>query len=223
MHASDFSAVIFDWDGVLADTTEMHITSFVNAFQTNGIVIRKNEFRRTYVRELAGLTTIDAVKKYSQMLGLSFSFETKEDTAKLKNAFFEILACYGTRFNVGADTLVMNLHHIGKPIGIASGARSHRLAASLKEFKLSSLFGCVVCAEDVKHGKPAADVWLAAAEKLNVAPSSCLAIDDSQSGIDGAISAGMSVIPFCFDPLAKNLLIKKRCNSLAEVYAYLFA
>jgi HAD superfamily hydrolase (TIGR01509 family) len=80
------------------------------------------------------------------------------------------------------------------PLGLASSANREVIDAVLDASGLAPLFSATVSSEEVARGKPAPDVYLAAAEALGVAPSAAVAIEDSANGIRSAAAAGMLVV-----------------------------
>ena len=80
------------------------------------------------------------------------------------------------------------------PLGLASSANREVIDAVLDASGLAPLFTVTVSSEEVARGKPAPDVYLAAAEALGVAPSAVVAIEDSANGIRSAAAAGMQVV-----------------------------
>lgn len=80
------------------------------------------------------------------------------------------------------------------PLALASGSVHRVITAVLELRPLRSLFGPVVSAQDVPHGKPAPDIFLRAAELLNVDPSDCCVIEDTTAGVEAALAARMHVI-----------------------------
>jgi HAD superfamily hydrolase (TIGR01509 family) len=80
------------------------------------------------------------------------------------------------------------------PLGLASSSNREVIDAVLEQAEIAHLFRATVSSEDVEHGKPAPDVYLEAARRLGVDPTSCAAIEDSQNGIRSARAAGMRVI-----------------------------
>jgi HAD superfamily hydrolase (TIGR01509 family) len=80
------------------------------------------------------------------------------------------------------------------PLGLASSSNREIIAAVLDAAGVADCFGAVVSSEEVAHGKPAPDVYLEAARRLDVAPESCTAVEDSHAGIRSAKAAGMRVV-----------------------------
>ena len=80
------------------------------------------------------------------------------------------------------------------PFAVVSGSRRASVVGSLTALGLLDKFDVLVCAEDYKHGKPAPDCFLMAAEKLAVAPEYCLVFEDTDLGIQAATAAGMKSV-----------------------------
>lgn len=81
-----------------------------------------------------------------------------------------------------------------RPVAIASSAHREVIDAALEATGLGDVFDVVVSSDEVAHGKPAPDVYLAAAERLGVAPERCLVVEDSFNGVQAARAAGMTVV-----------------------------
>jgi len=82
----------------------------------------------------------------------------------------------------------------GYPLAVASSSEPEVIAAVIQALGLRGLFRAVVSAEEVPHGKPAPDVFLEAARRLDVAPARCLVIEDSAAGVRAAKAAGMTCV-----------------------------
>jgi len=80
------------------------------------------------------------------------------------------------------------------PLGLASSSNRDVIDAVLEMAGIAKYFRATVSSEEVAHGKPAPDVYLGAARRLNVEPSGCVAVEDSRNGILSAHAAGMRVI-----------------------------
>jgi HAD superfamily hydrolase (TIGR01509 family) len=96
----------------------------------------------------------------------------------------------------GATDAVRRLHADGARLAVASSSNPPLIAFVLEHAGIRSLFEVVVSSEEVARGKPAPDVYLEAASRLGVAPSACVAVEDSDSGIRAARAAGMAVVAF---------------------------
>jgi HAD superfamily hydrolase (TIGR01509 family) len=81
-----------------------------------------------------------------------------------------------------------------RPVAVASSAHREVIDAALEATDLADVFGVVVSSDEVEHGKPAPDVYLATARRLGVEPIRCLVVEDSYNGVRAARAAGMAVV-----------------------------
>jgi beta-phosphoglucomutase-like phosphatase (HAD superfamily) len=101
----------------------------------------------------------------------------------------------GTRAPVpGVLTFIVELSERGIPKAVATGASPRSVRQFLEGLGLTDHFPVVVTADDVSRGKPDPEVYLTAADRLGVAPESCLVFEDSLAGISAALAAGMSCV-----------------------------
>lgn len=121
-----------------------------------------------------------------------------------------MLARYETGLPVveGAVAAVHALAAAGLRLAVASSSNRELIDAVLRRLDLDAVFGVTVSSEEVARGKPAPDVYLEAARRLETPPERCAAIEDSASGIRAAHAAGMRVIayPNRHYPPAENVL-----------------
>ena len=80
------------------------------------------------------------------------------------------------------------------PLGVASSSPRSLIETVLSTADLGSAFAAIVSSEEVPRGKPAPDVYLAAAERLAAAPTACAGVEDSSNGLRAAVAAGLTVI-----------------------------
>ena len=81
-----------------------------------------------------------------------------------------------------------------RPVALASSAHREVIDAALEATGLTDAFAVVVSSDEVEHGKPAPDVYLEAARRLDVDPRDCIVVEDSYNGVKAARSAGMTVV-----------------------------
>jgi HAD superfamily hydrolase (TIGR01509 family) len=96
----------------------------------------------------------------------------------------------------GAVEAVRRLDGEGFRLAVASSSNRELIDAVLRRIELAALFEATVSSEEVARGKPAPDVYVEAARRLDVAPEKCAAIEDSASGIRAARAAGMRVVAY---------------------------
>ncbi len=94
----------------------------------------------------------------------------------------------------GVRNLVTRLFAEGFDQAIGSSAPPQNIAAILKVLKLTDFFKVIISAADIQQGKPNPQVFLLAAQRLNIPPSRCLVIEDAPAGVEAGLAAGMKVI-----------------------------
>lgn len=182
------AAVIFDFDGVIADTEHLHLGAFREAFTERGWTLDEADYFDRYV----GFDDRGLIVAYTDDLGIKLAAEELAALLAAKRAAFGRHLSASVVYP-GAHAVIERI--AGRyPVGIASGALHHEIAAILKAANLSEWFPVIVGADDVKASKPSPDPYLAAAAGLLVNPSDCVAIEDSVTGLQAAHSAGMRTI-----------------------------
>jgi len=185
----DVAAVIFDFDGVIADTERLHLGAFREVFDTRGWTLSDQDYFDRYL----GCDDHGLVVAYARDNGLALSPEDVLDlVARKTHAFSRHLTSPDVLFpNAVAAIRALAARFA---VGIASGALRGEIEAILTAAGIRDLFEIIVGADDVAAHKPAPDPYLAAASGLRVLPEACVAIEDSQAGIQAARTAGMRVI-----------------------------
>jgi HAD superfamily hydrolase (TIGR01509 family) len=178
-------AVVFDLDGVLLDTEELW-----------------NEARRQIIEERGGNWRDDAQRAMMGMSSQEWSrymhdvLEVPDPPEQISAEVVERLeALYRERLPLVPGALEA-VRRIGEhwPLAIASSSNRPLIDLFLELTGTGDLFRATVSSEEVGRGKPAPDVYLEAARRLGVPPTSCAAIEDSENGIRSAAAAGMRVI-----------------------------
>lgn len=178
-------AIIFDHDGTLVDSEPMHLHAWQTVLEALGHTLTKTE----YQQNMSGKPTIASAG------WLQARFDLDTSTADLFQRKREVLRNMLDRraFPLMPDTLniLHRLSHIGLPMAVASGAIGDEVQHSLEYHALLPFFNSVATGSDVERNKPFPDVYLLAAELLGIPPTRCCAIEDSDSGQQSALAAGM--------------------------------
>jgi HAD superfamily hydrolase (TIGR01509 family) len=189
MHpSSSIAAVVFDMDGVLVDTE--HLWDEVREELTT-------EWGGRYTPEaqeaMMGMSSLEWSRYLHETVGLREQPETINDEVVRR-----MLARYEVELPVipGAAEAVRRLDAAGYRLAVASSSNRELIDAVLRRLELAALFEVTVSSEEVERGKPAPDVYLETARRLDVEPARCVAVEDSASGIRAARAAGMHVIAY---------------------------
>ncbi len=182
-------AIVFDFDGVLADSEAIHLRSYQDILSPHGVTLTEADYCARYL----GFDDEGAFRRIAADYGLLFGDEEIEVLMQEKTRRFQALVSSGDVLYPGAVPCVERLS-AAWPLGIASGALRHEIELMLRGGGLHDAFRFIVAAGDTDRTKPAPDPYLRAAELHGVAPADCVAIEDSQWGLQSARSAGMITI-----------------------------
>jgi HAD superfamily hydrolase (TIGR01509 family) len=179
------TAVIFDMDGVLIDSEQIWDEVREELARERG-----GRWHLRAQADMMGMSSTEWSRYMHDVIGLP---EPPEEINK------EVVRRLLARYKESLPLLpgaVEAVERLAKrwPLGLASSSNREVIDAVLEQAEIAHLFRATVSSEDVEHGKPAPDVYLEAARRLGVDPTSCAAIEDSQNGIRSARAAGMRVI-----------------------------
>lgn len=178
-------AIIFDCDGVIVDTENISNSILKSMLSECGLELDDE----TLHAKFTGFTNQENLINAEKLLGKPLPADFDEDYRQRFHAVIEadLEPIKGVR-----DLL----NKITMPIAMATNARRKEMDFKLNKIQLAERFSTRFCVEDVENGKPAPDLYLKAAEALNVAPEDCLVIEDSIAGITAGRAAGMRVLAF---------------------------
>jgi HAD superfamily hydrolase (TIGR01509 family) len=180
-------AIIFDFDGVLADSEVLSNTVIAEIVSELGVPTTVNDAYRTYMGKRLSEVTETIERVIGRKLPADFADAYQ---ARTFDAFRARLKPVD-----GARQFVEAWRHV--PNCIASSSSPERLALSLEVLNMADLFeDRVFSASSVARGKPHPDIFLHAAAQLGVEPIDCIVIEDSVGGVTAARTAGATVIGF---------------------------
>jgi beta-phosphoglucomutase-like phosphatase (HAD superfamily) len=183
------SAVIFDFDGVLADTERLHLAAFRDVFDTRGWALDDD----TYFDRYMGYDDKGLFKAYAADRGVALDEDELVAMVGTKGVAFRRHLGSGHVLYPGAADCLTRLD--GRfLLGVASGALRAEIIDILSAGGVLSRFRTIVGADDVSAMKPAPEPYLEAAARLGVEPRHCVAVEDSRWGLESATRAGMRTI-----------------------------
>lgn len=181
-------AVIFDMDGVIAETEPVHDKADKATLLKYGVRLSDEELHR-YTGTTAKFMFKELIEKYRLNTTVEKIFREKE------KILFELLE-EDTQPTKGVIELLHKLKEIGIRLAIASSAHMRLIEYVLQRLEITHLFDATVGAEDVEHSKPNPKIFLIAAKRLNVSPDECLVVEDAKVGVEAAKSAGMKCLGY---------------------------
>lgn len=179
-----YRALIFDWDGTLANSHTANYEAFAEVMRVRGI-----EIGRAWFNQRTGLSTADMATAAAKPHGLEVDLDRIK--SERDHAYLERLATVEPI----AETVDILLRHRQRvKTAIASGGQAVTLLPTARALRLDTLVDRIVTLDDTGVGKPAPDIFLTAARLLDVAPDHCLVYEDSDEGLSAAYAAGMDAI-----------------------------
>ena len=182
---ADSQAILFDFDGVVLDTEWPIYITWKNLFEREGFDLPPE----VYVKCIGSDFDTWSPEKYLEDLsGKTFDWDSENAARQV-----EILrSLEGSPPMPGATELIRNL--ADKKTAVVSSSSHSWVDDWLEKLELITYFDTIVCRGDAPKIKPAPDLYLEAAKRLDVAPSDCLVIEDSMNGMISAHAAGMKVL-----------------------------
>ena len=182
---SPFYAVIFDLDGVLADSEPWWNQIDAKLLAEYGV-----SYRGEYHRNVLGVSYRLAVEFYKNAFHISASVEElMRRRGEIATDFF------ANRVGLfpSAKTTLEQLREMKLPLAVATSSVSASARPLLERTGIRSLFSVVITGDEVQQGKPHPDIYLRAAKKLGISPEACLVIEDALAGIAAGKAANMRV------------------------------
>jgi len=179
-------AVLFDLDGTLIDSKVQHISSWKELFERHGYPVSEADVVRSF-----GQTSRHIVRS---MLAGQCDETQVTAMADEKEAIYRELIRDELELLPGAPELLDALRKADYRIALATSAPPENVSMVLHELRIGPLFDEVVGEQDISRSKPDPEIFLLAAERLNVAPCRCVVFEDSPSGVKAAIAAEMHCV-----------------------------
>ncbi len=195
--------IIFDMDGVIIDSNSMHFENWSNVFKKRfDIKLKKEEFA-SRLGESAKDFTQYFLDKYNLDLKIEEvlpdimdNYHKNTHKLKLKKGIKEALVKFKKKYK----------------IALATGANKDWALQIVTTFGISDYFDYIIAGNEVKKAKPEPEIFLKAAEVLNLKPEECIVIEDANLGLTAAKAAGMYAVSIPDD------LTKLQDHSMADVH-----
>lgn len=206
-------AVVFDMDGLMLDSERVDRRAWQTVAARRGF-----EFSDQLHGSLIGRRALETEAEVRAHYGPAFDYDSVR--AEVRALWRELVAGSGIPLKPGLLELLSYLEEARIPRAVATSTA--RASALLSLGSLVDRVNALVCGDEVARSKPAPDIYLAAAERLQVAPGACLALEDSLAGVAAATAAGMTVVmvPDLVQPTDD---VRLHCRSLEDVTAWLRA
>lgn len=179
-------AVIFDMDGVLIDTVNIHWEIYNTMLKEKYNVTVKDE----ELAELIGMSLAEQIPLLNQKYGINIdadSFIPEAEQRKYK-------ALSDLRPKDGVIEILRNLQSLGIIMGVGTSTPEKAAKQRLRDIGISDFFETIIGEESVTNHKPNPEVYLRVAEQLGYSPGACIVFEDAPNGIKAAKSAGMYCI-----------------------------
>ncbi len=186
MPGGRLEAVIWDMDGVIADTGPYHLRAWQGVFKKRGVDFTEEDFRRHFGQRN------DTIIR--DALGANLSAEEIKAIAEEKEESYRRQVAHRVKPLPGAIELIKSLVKGGIKVAIASSAPLENIQLVTRRLGIGDCFQAIVWGEEVTEGKPSPQGFLLAARKLGVEPGNCLVIEDAVAGVTAAKRAGMKCL-----------------------------
>ncbi len=186
---SALRAVVFDFDGVLADTEQLHLVALRDTLATRGWTLTDEDYFTHYL----GYDDRGCLSEFARRQGVSLNGDSLQTLLNDKEERYARRVARGDVMYPTARACIERLSDVF-PLAIASGSLRGEIETILDANDLLSFFVVIVGADDVKEGKPAPDSYVRAVDLLGVSGAEAVAIEDSPWGLQSARGAGLRTI-----------------------------
>src|SRR3954447_1233841 len=186
MPSTDNGAIIWDVDGTLVDTAEMHFQAWAELCESLGRPFNRDDFAATFGQRNPEI--------FRYLFGERSGELDMDELGFRKEELYRAAARKGVHLLPGVRPLLEGLRAAGFKQAIGSSAPLANVELILEITQSASLFDAIASAEDTQRGKPDPQVFLVAAHKLGVAPERCVVVEDAVAGVQAAKAGRMQWI-----------------------------
>jgi beta-phosphoglucomutase family hydrolase len=178
---------IFDWDGVICDSSAPHIEAWKMLAAEERLIFPEHLFKQSF-----GMKNEQIIP---QLFKWTTDMEEIRRIDKRKESIYrELVVKNGAVTFPGVEPFLTMLKEFDIPCVIGSSAPRANVTTSLDKLGFNDFFGSIVCGEDVMYGKPDPQIFLTAARNLGLSPSQCVVFEDAHVGIAAARAGGMRIV-----------------------------
>lgn len=178
---------IFDWDGVIIDSSHYHEESWQRLAEKENKDLPPHYFKKSF--GMRNETIIPDVLRWT-----SDHNEIQRLSDLKEQLYREIMIERGISPLAGARTLLDDLRYNNVKCAVASSTPRLNITTALNILRFEGYFQAIISAEDVTKGKPDPQVFLLAAQKIELPPAYCVVFEDAFAGIEAARAAGMKLV-----------------------------
>jgi beta-phosphoglucomutase len=179
-------AAIWDVDGTLVDTAELHFEAWQAVCREHSRDFTRADFAATF-----GQRNPEIIRK---LFGKRFNDEEIAELGDRKEVLYRSAASKGVDLLPGVRSLVEDLHRDGFAQAIGSSAPHANLELILRLTGIARFFTAVIGSEDTQRGKPDPQVFLLSTQRLGVPPAQCVVFEDAVAGVQAARAGGMKCV-----------------------------
>lgn len=178
-------AILFDHDGTLVDSEPMHFRMWATVLARHGVSLSEQQYIAHYAGVPNRASAEDIVRRFDLDADPAMLTEAKNAAAR------EFLSDRAYPLMNGALEAITEFRRAGLALAVVTGASANGVHATLRANDLGQHFATVVSGDDVRASKPAPDCYLLALDRLGLPAADCLAIEDTQHGLQAARAAGI--------------------------------
>jgi beta-phosphoglucomutase family hydrolase len=178
---------IFDWDGVIIDSSEHHIEGWRRLAKDENLVFPEKLFKQSF--GMKNEEIIPQLWKWTNDIS-----EIQRIDRKKEAMYRDIMREKGLTALPGVQALLELLAEKKIPCAIGSSAPMANVTTGLDILGFNRYFKTIISGEDVKLGKPSPQIFLEAARRLNARPDECVVFEDAKVGVTAGKAAGMKVV-----------------------------
>lgn len=181
------TTIIFDMNGVITDDEEIHEIATQKIFESIGIDLTSEIYRELCLGR-TDLASFKDLMKYYEV-----SNQNMEELIAAKSAKYQMLIQGNLKVYPGVIALVKRLNN-KYTLALTSSSTYEEVHTVISQLEIKKYFKIIVTSKDVVHGKPDPEPYILTAKKLKVNCENCLVLEDSENGVQSAVTAGMKCV-----------------------------